>query len=232
MASRLNLSQTVAVCLTLSCLTGPANARETAVTVPVPLTDEAPKSDAALEHAVLAGGCFWGVQGVYQHVKGVTKVLAGYAGGAESTAHYMMVGSGTTGHAESVDITYDPGKISYGKLLQIFFSVVHNPTELNRQGPDSGSQYRSAVFPQNAEQKQIALDYIAQIKAAKTFALPVVTTVEEAKTFFAAEDYHQDYLTLNPYNPYIAINDIPKVQNLAQTFPQIYRDKPVLVKDR
>ena len=184
---------------------------------------------AKTETAVFAGGCFWGVQGVFQHVKGVTNAVSGYAGGDVSTAHYEQVGSGRTGHAESVRITYDPQQISYGKLLQIYFSVAHDPTELNRQGPDSGTQYRSTVFAENADQARIAKDYIAQLDQAKTFGKPLATTIETGKGFYPAEGYHQDYLTLNPTQPYIAINDLPKVADLKKFFPESYKAEPSLV---
>ena len=181
------------------------------------------------EVAVLAGGCFWGVQGVFQHVEGVTNAVSGYAGGAKETAHYELVGSGRTGHAESVRITYDPRKISYGRLLQIYFSVAHNPTELNRQGPDTGTQYRSAIFPTNAEQAHVANAYIAQLNQAHAFKAAIVTRVEPDKSFYPAEAYHQDYLTRNPRQPYIVFNDLPKITDLQRVFPDLYRADPVLV---
>jgi peptide-methionine (S)-S-oxide reductase len=199
--------------------------------VPAPVQDVAPGS-ATSEVAVLAGGCFWGVQGVYQHVTGVTKAVSGYAGGAASTAHYEMVGTGRTGHAESVQITFDPRVISYGKILQIFFSVVHDPTELNRQGPDEGTEYRSTIFPATAEQEKIARAYIAQLGAAKTFRSAIATTIETGKAFYPAEGYHQDYLTLHPTAPYIVFNDLPKIADLKRLFPESFRDKPVLVGGR
>jgi peptide-methionine (S)-S-oxide reductase len=210
---------------------GCAQGAEEAVVIPAPAVDE-PASDAATAVAVFAGGCFWGVQGVYQHVEGVLKAVSGYAGGAKETAHYEMVGEGNTGHAETVQITYDPSKVTYGKLLQIYFSVAHNPTQLNYQGPDHGPQYRSTIFPVNAKQRDIAEKYIAQLNQAKVFHKPIVTTLEDGKTFYPAEAYHQDFLFLNPRYPYIAINDIPKVENLEKLFPSIYRAKPVLVQAR
>lgn len=197
--------------------------------VPNALVDETTKPDTTSETAVLAGGCFWGVQGVFQHVEGVRSAVSGYAGGEKSTADYETVSSGTTGHAESVKITYDPHKISYGRILQIYFSAVHNPTELNRQGPDFGTQYRSAIFPTDAEQAAIARSYITQLNAAKTFSSPIVTSIEADKVFYPAEGYHQDYLTLHPHQPYIAINDLPKVHDLQRLFPELYRADPVLV---
>jgi len=185
-----------------------------------------------LQTAVFAGGCFWGVQGVFQHVQGVKNAVSGYDGGAASTAQYESVSGGDTGHAESVAVTYDPSKVSYGKLLQIYFSVAHNPTELNRQGPDSGTQYRSAIFAQNAEQQKVAQAYIAQLDAAKAFDKPIVTKIEMGKAFYPAESYHQDFLTENPSYPYIVINDLPKVAQLKKLFPEQYRAEPVLVKNQ
>ena len=182
-----------------------------------------------MEKAVFAGGCFWGVQGVFQHVDGVSSAVSGYAGGEQSTAEYRAVGSGRTGHAESVEVTFDPSKVSYGKLLQVFFSVAHNPTQLNYQGPDHGTQYRSAIFPLSPEQEKVAAAYIGQLDKAKLFDGKIVTTMEGAKAFYPAEDYHQDYLTLHPDQPYIVYNDLPKVENLKRLFPDLYREKPVLV---
>jgi peptide-methionine (S)-S-oxide reductase len=169
------------------------------------------------------------VQGVFQHVKGVTKAVSGYTGGDKDTAVYETVGSGRTGHAESVEITYEPSKVTYGQLLQVYFSVAHNPTQLNYQGPDSGTQYRSTIFAESDAQKKIAQSYIAQLDQAKVFAKPIVTTLETGKTFYPAEDYHQDFLTLNPTYPYIAYNDLPKVANLKALFPALYSEKPALV---
>ncbi len=203
-------------------------AAEDAVVIPAPTFDEKP-SDRATAVAVLAGGCFWGVQGVYQYTEGVLKAVSGYAGGAKETASYDRVTGGDTGHAETVQITYDPSKISYGKLLQIYFSVAHDPTQLNRQGPDHGTQYRSTIFPVNAEQREIAEKYIAQLDAARVYPKKIVTTLEEGKTFYPAEAYHQDFLVRNPRYPYIVINDLPKIENLARVFPDVYRDKPMLV---
>jgi peptide-methionine (S)-S-oxide reductase len=198
--------------------------------IPAPATVEQTGPGApATEVAVLAGGCFWGVQGVFQHVNGVTNALSGYAGGEKSTAHYEVVGSGRTGHAESVRITFDPRKISYGRILEIYFSVAHDPTQLNRQGPDVGTQYRSAIFPANAEQARVAKAYIAQLNQAKSYSAAIVTKIEPGKEFFPAEDYHQDYLTLHPHQPYIVYNDLPKIDDLKKMFPEVYRDDPVLV---
>ena len=183
-----------------------------------------------MQTAVLAGGCFWGVQGVYQHVRGVRKVLSGYAGGDKSDgANTDTVGSGRTGHAESVEIQFDPKQVSYGELLQIYFSVAHDPTQLNRQGPDVGTQYRSAIFYTDDSQKKIAEAYIAQLDKAKVFERPIVTTVSADTGFYAAEDYHQDYLVNNPDSPYIVFNDLPKVRNLEKLFPRVYVQQPVTV---
>jgi peptide-methionine (S)-S-oxide reductase len=196
--------------------------------LPLPLSDVSPAgADSAV--AVVAGGCFWGVQGVFQRVKGVTNAVSGYAGGKANTAHYEVVGFGTTGHAESVEITYDPRQISYGRLLQIFFSVVHDPTEVNRQGPDEGPQYRSAVFPLNDEQARVANAYIAQLDQSKIFRRKLATKIEMGKTFYPAEEYHQDFLTRNPRYPYIVINDLPKIEALQRVFPDVYRAEPTLV---
>ena len=201
---------------------------EEARVIPPPAADEA-ASGGASEVAVVAGGCFWGVQGVFQHVDGVTRAVSGYAGGEKATAHYEMTSSGQTGHAESVQITYDPRKISYGRILQVYFSVAHDPTELNRQGPDSGTQYRSAIFPQNEEQAKVAKAYIAQLDSAHAFKEPIVTTIEPGRAFYPAEDYHQDFLAHNPGYPYIVFNDLPKIANLKRVFPALYRPDPVLV---
>jgi peptide-methionine (S)-S-oxide reductase len=203
---------------------------ETAVKIDSPAVDAAPAD--GLQTAVIAGGCFWGIQAVYQHTNGVTKAVSGYAGGDKKDASYELVSGSRTGHAEAVQITYDPRVISYGKILQIYFSVAHNPTELNRQGPDTGPQYRSEIFPQNAEQTKVAKAYIAQLDAAKSFPEPIVTkTGTDKAAFYPAEAYHQEYATLHPSNPYIAINDAPKVENLKRLFPDAFRDKPVLVAD-
>jgi peptide-methionine (S)-S-oxide reductase len=222
-----NLFVHAAVLAVLSLASFPLSAEE-AHALPPPAVDEKP-GKATSEVAVLAGGCFWGVQGVFQHVTGVTRAVSGYAGGAQATADYPKVGNGWTGHAESVQVTFDPTKISYGKILQIYFSVAHDPTELNMQGPDEGTQYRSALFPTNATQARIALAYIEQLDRAHIFKAPIVTTIERNKKFYPAEDYHQDYLTLHPTQPYIAINDLPKVENLKRLFSDRYRDEPVLV---
>lgn len=195
--------------------------------VPAPAADEA--SSASSETAILAGGCFWGVQGVYQHVQGVTSAVSGYTGGDASTATYDEVSTGTTGHAESVKVTFDPHRISYGKILQIYFSAAHNPTELNRQGPDSGTQYRSAIFPTSDEQARVAKAYKAQLGAAHVFDAAIVTKIEPGQTFYPAEAHHQDFLARNPSYPYIAINDMPKVAAVKSLYPDMYRADPVLV---
>jgi peptide-methionine (S)-S-oxide reductase len=197
-------------------------------TVPPPLLDEAP-GQVQSEVTVLAGGCFWGVQGVFQHVTGVTRAVSGYAGGTQPTAVYETVSSGTTGHAESVQISFDPQVISYGRLLQIYFSVAHDPTELNRQGPDVGTQYRSVIFPTTLEQARIAKAYINQLEQTAVFKAPIVTRIEPDQTFYPAEVYHQDYLTRNPTSPYIVINDLPKIERLKRIQPDFYRTNPVLV---
>ncbi len=205
---------------------------ERARVIPEPALDEPVGTRAAAETIVLAGGCFWGVQGVFQHVKGVSAAVSGYAGGSRGSADYERVSSGTTGHAESVRVTFDPRQVSLGKILQIYFSVAHDPTQLNRQGPDTGTQYRSAIFPTTPEQAAIAKAYIAQLNAAHAFDAAIVTRVETGKTFFPAESYHQDYLARNPMSPYILINDRPKVASLKQLFPQLYRTDPILVARR
>jgi len=204
-------------------------AEEPAVTIPPPAVDASTPATDGLQTAVLAGGCFWGVQAVYQHTKGVTNAVSGYAGGQKDTAHYEMVGTGRTGHAESVQVTFDPRQISYGKILQIYFSVAHNPTELNRQGPDTGTQYRSEIFYTSDEQKRVAEAYIAQLGSAHLFNRPIVTKVEQLPAFYPAEDYHQDFAVLHPTYPYIVFNDLPKVDNLKRIFADVYRDVPVTV---
>jgi peptide-methionine (S)-S-oxide reductase len=204
-----------------------SRAAEDAVTIPPPTLDA--KAADGMQTAVVAGGCFWGVQGVFQHTAGVVSAISGYAGGAKETAEYETVSTGTTGHAESVKIRFDPKRISYGKILQIFFSVAHDPTQLDRQGPDVGTQYRSEIFTLNDEQKKIAETYIAQLDAAKFYKKPIVTKVGTLQGFFPAETYHQDYLTLHPNQPYIAYYDIPKIRNLKKMFADRYIDKPTLV---
>ncbi|OOG64363.1 peptide-methionine (S)-S-oxide reductase [Rhodanobacter sp. B04] len=207
----------------------PAAAANSAQALPSPTVD-APKAAVAGEQtAVLAGGCFWGIEAVFEHVKGVHKVVAGFSGGAADTAHYDEVSDGDTGHAESVRVQFDPAKVSYGQLLQVFFSVALDPTELNRQGPDSGTQYRSVIFYGDDEQKKIATDYIAQLTAAKSFPAPIVTQVVPLKAFYPAEAYHQHYFSEHPDNPYIVINDAPKVANLQKLFPTLYQPEQQVV---
>jgi peptide-methionine (S)-S-oxide reductase len=196
--------------------------------LPRPATDVKPASGSAV--AVFAGGCFWGVQGVFQHVKGVTKAVSGYAGGDKGSAEYETVSLGSTGHAEAVQITYDPQQVTYGQLLQVFFAVAHDPTELNRQGPDTGTQYRSAIFPTGDEQASVAKAYIAQLDQAHVFQRPIVTRIEPGRTFYPAEDYHQDFLTRHPTYPYIVINDLPKIDDLKRLLPDLYRTDAVLVR--
>jgi len=196
------------------------------VPVPAPQVDAALASSKGEAKAVVAGGCFWGVQAVFQHTRGVLRATSGYAGGAANTAHYEMVGTGRTGHAESVEIAYDPSQVTYGQLLRVFFAVAHDPTELNRQGPDDGPQYRSAIFTSSSEQEQIARAYVAQLNQAKVFPQPVVTEVSALRGFYAAEDYHQDYATLHPDDPYIRINDAPKVEALKRVFPDLFVARP------
>ena len=227
--NRANLSILVAVLLLAALVmkTLPAAAQE-GLALPAPAVDAAP-SQASSAVMVLAGGCFWGVQGVFQHVKGVSNAVSGYAGGAQSTATYEQTNDGTTGHAESVQITFDPRQISYGQLLQVFFSVAHDPTQLNRQGPDTGTQYRSTIFPIDAEQAAVAKAYIAQLDRTHVFKKPIVTTIEMGRAFYTAEKYHQDFLVRNPRHPYIVYNDLPKVENLKRLFPSLFRATPVLV---
>jgi peptide-methionine (S)-S-oxide reductase len=196
---------------------------------PIPAPKADPASTAQTEVAVLAGGCFWGQQGVFQHVKGVSRVVSGYSGGARETATYNQVITETTGHAEAVEITYDPKVISFGKLLQIFFSVAHDPTEINRQGPDVGPSYRTAIFPTSKAQGDTARAYIAQLNAAKIFPRPIATRIEAFKGFYPAEDYHQDFLVRNPTYPYIVYNDLPKVAALKRVWPSYWREQPVLL---
>ena len=196
-----------------------------ATKIPDPALDS-PLAKTKGEHtAVLAGGCFWGIEAVFEHVKGVSDAKSGYSGGSAATAEYRKVSSGQTEHAESVKITYDPSQVSYGQLLKVFFSVAHDPTELNRQGPDTGTQYRSAIFYANEEQKRIAQAYIDQLNKAKVFSGPIVTQVGVLETFHEAESYHQDYLAKHPDEPYIVINDMPKVENLRKELPSLYRAK-------
>jgi len=220
----------------LLCMAGVAcepylHAGEAPTVIAAPALDN-PKAQGAPQTAIFSGGCFWGVQGVFEHVKGVQKVVSGYAGGDRAHAEYDMVSSGTTGHAESVQISFDPAQVSYGELLQVFFSVAHDPTQLNRQGPDSGTQYRSAIFYVDDTQRKIAQAYIAQLDNAHAFARNIVTVVDANKGFYPAEDYHQDFLIHNPTYPYIVYNDLPKIENLRRLFPKTYREQPVTVNGR
>lgn len=193
-----------------------------AAAVPAPAVDSPRATAAGQQTAVVAGGCFWGIQAVFQHVKGVIRVTSGYSGGSKRNAEYEIVSTGETGHAESVEIVYDPSQITYGELLHVFFSVAHDPTELNRQGPDEGTQYRSVIFYANDEQEHIAESYIAQLDAAKIFRHKIVTQVVPLKAFYPAETYHQNYAALHPNQPYIMFNDAPKVEHLKQQFPDLY----------
>ncbi|NUS71252.1 MAG: peptide-methionine (S)-S-oxide reductase MsrA [Ensifer adhaerens] len=210
-------------------LNGPSSAAQETRPVPNALHDIAPTDGR--QTAVFAGGCFWGVQAVFQHVAGVASVMSGYAGGSAATATYEKTETGTTGHAEAVEITFDPKQVSYGKLLEIYFSVAHDPTQRGGQGPDSGHQYRSAIFPRNEEQAKVAAEYIAQLDASGVFGRPIATTIEDGKTFYPAEAYHQDYVYNNPGQPYVVIYEKPKISALHRLFPGLYRQKPVLVAD-
>lgn len=222
-----HLLAAIACAVTLAFSAMAAGAAEEAVVIPPPNLDEAAIGET--ETAVFAGGCFWGVQGVFQHVKGVTGAVSGYAGGAAKHANYEAVGTGTTGHAEAVEITFDPKVVSYGKLMQIFFSVAHNPTQLDYQGPDHGPQYRSEIFARSEEQRRVATAYIAQLEKEKLFEAPIVTKISSGADFYPAEAYHQDFLTLNPTYPYIVYNDMPKIDNLKALFPAEFSSVPVLV---
>jgi peptide-methionine (S)-S-oxide reductase len=203
--------------ITLSC-----RAATPAVKLPNPASDEPLSKSKGTQTVVLAGGCFWGIQAVFEHVKGVTSATAGYSGGSAQTAQYETVSTGETGHAESVRVVYDPSQVSFGQILKVFFSVAHNPTELNRQGPDEGTQYRSVIFYSNNEQRRITQAYIDQLNRAKVFSSPIVTQVVALKTFYPAEAYHQGYAEHHPNEPYIAINDLPKLEHLKQMFPELY----------
>ena len=225
--SRLSLGAAAGAAVIAAVAIAPSFASEEAVVIPAPAMDVPAAS--GMQTAVIAGGCFWGVQGVYQHTNGVVSAVSGYSGGAKSTANYNAIGSGTTCHAEAVEVKYDPSKISYGKILQIYFSVVHDPTQLNRQGPDSGTQYRSEIFATTPEQKKVAEAYIAQLNAAKVYKKPIATKLGMLQAFYPAEAYHQDYLTLHPKQPYIVYNDLPKIENLKKIFAENYNEKPALV---
>jgi peptide-methionine (S)-S-oxide reductase len=208
-----------------------APAAEAALSVPAPSLDN-PRLAGDPQIAVLAGGCFWGMQGVFEHVKGVRRVLAGYSGGEEATAHYAMVGTGTTGHAESIQITFDPAEVSYGDILRVYFSVAHDPTELNRQGPDEGVRYRSEIFYRDPRQREIARAYIMQLQQARIFGQPIVTRLDELTGFYRAENYHQDFMVHNTDYAYIVQNELPKIADLKRQFPDMYRERPVLVTHR
>ena len=214
------------VALTLGCR---ANADTINKQIPAAAVDTARSAAQPQDVAVLAGGCFWGLQGMFEHVKGVTRVVAGYAGGEKSTANYERVSTETTGHAESVEITFDPRQISHGQLLRLYFSIAHDPTQLNRQGPDSGPSYRSEIFYTSPAQERVARAYVAQLANAKVFAKPIVTKIEPLKGFYAAENYHQDYLIHHPDQPYIVFNDLPKIEALKRVYPQFYSAKPVMI---
>ena len=202
-------------------------ALEDAILIPPPHYTP-PIGEKKLERIILAGGCFWGMQGVYQHLKGVTQAISGYAGGSAETAHYETVSNGQTGHAEAIEVTYDPKKITLGDILQVFFSVAHDPTQINAQGPDEGTQYRSAIFINDKIQEKIAKDYIDQLNKTQIFKNKIATKIELGKIFYPAEDYHQDYLEHNPMKPYIVFNDLPKIKNLEKLFPQLYKATPSL----
>jgi peptide-methionine (S)-S-oxide reductase len=199
--------------------------------IPAPALDTPAAEATGQETAVLAGGCFWGLQGMFEHVQGVTKVVAGYSGGAKATAHYEMVGTEKTGHAESVEITFDPKRISFGQLLRLYFAVAHDPTELDRQGPDSGPSYRSEIFFTSPTQERIAKAYVEQLTQGKVFGAPIVTKIEPMKGFYPAEAYHQDFLIHNPTYPYIVRNDLPKIDALKRVYPEVYRPDPVMLKN-
>jgi peptide-methionine (S)-S-oxide reductase len=207
----------------------PAAASSEARALPQYATGTTAPASTQSEVAVLAGGCFWGVQGVFQHVKGVTSAVSGYAGGDRKSATYDTVSRGSTRHAEAVRVTFDPRQISYARILQIYFSVAHDPTQLDRQGPDVGTQYRSAIFPMSEDQARVAKEYIAQLDRARVFGRPIVTRIESGREFFPAEEYHQDFMTRNPRHPYIVINDLPKLTDLKRLFPELYRTSPALV---
>jgi peptide-methionine (S)-S-oxide reductase len=226
--NRLAFCAAVGALAITATITSRTFAAEEAVKIPAPAIDV--QSSDGLQTAVLAGGCFWGVQGVFQHTVGVVNAVSGYAGGSKMTANYGLVSTGSTGHAEAVQIKFDPKKVSYGKILQIFFSVAHDPTQLNRQGPDSGTQYRSAIFTTSDEQKKVAEAYITQLDGAHAYRKPIVTKVSALEGFFPAEAYHQDYLTLHPNQPYIAFNDLPKLDNLKKLFAENYVETPTLVR--
>jgi len=217
LSSLIRISSVLCLAATIAC-----HASSAAVKLPDPAVDDAQGKTKGAQTVVFAGGCFWGIQAVFEHVKGVTSATAGYSGGAANTAQYETVSTGTTGHAESVRVVYDPAEVSFGRLLKVFFSVAHNPTELNRQGPDEGTQYRSVIFFANEDQQRVARAYIDQLNHAKVFGEPIVTQLVPLQAFYPAEAYHQDYAKHHPDEPYIAINDLPKVEHLKQMLPELY----------
>ena len=223
MSTLLSRVSALVLMLTLAGVVACNAGERTATAVPNPTVDAALATSKSQQSAILAGGCFWGIQAVFQHVKGVVSATSGYSGGEAKTAEYELVSNGDTGHAESVKIVYDPSQITYGQLLRVFFSVAHDPTELNRQGPDTGTQYRSSIFYGNDEQKRIAEAYIAQLDQAKVFPRPIVTRVVPLKAFYPAEAYHQDYAVRNPTNGYIVVNDIPKLHDLRAKYPALVK---------
>ncbi len=224
--SALLVMMTLTLAAVIACnANASSNSEDRPANIPGPAVDAPLAAAKAQQTVVVAGGCFWGIQAVFQHVKGVISATSGYSGGAANTAEYEVVSTGDTGHAESVKIIYDPSQITYGQLLRVFFSVAHDPTQLNRQGPDTGTQYRSSIFYASDEQKRIAEAYIAQLDKAKVFSRPIVTQVVPLKAFYPAEAYHQNYAALHPDNPYIVYNDAPKVANLRQQFPDLYTGK-------
>jgi len=223
MQSRICLALILLASLGITACTAKANPAK--AVVPAPTVNSPRAASPGQETAVLSAGCFWGVQAVFQHVRGVIKATSGYAGGSAKTAEYEIVSTGQTGHAESVQVVYDPSQITYGELLRIFFAVAHDPTQLNRQGPDEGTQYRSAIFYANDEQKRIAEAYISQLEQAKIFSRPIVTQVAALQSFYPAEAYHQNYAALHPNQPYIVFNDAPKVEHLRKIFPELYTGK-------
>ncbi len=217
--------------LAAALLGAAACAAEPVAAVP-PAVLDSPKAAGPLQTAVLAGGCFWGTQGVFEHLHGVRRVVAGYAGGSRATAHYEVVGLGGSGHAESVQITYDPQQLSYGEILQVFFAVAHDPTQVNGQGPDIGSQYRSVIFYADAEQQKIATAYVAQLNQAGVYRAPIATQIAPLPGFYPAEGYHQDFLIHNPGNAYIVTNDLPKIRSFQRLLPTLYRGDPVTLTSR
>jgi peptide-methionine (S)-S-oxide reductase len=222
---------TTGFCLALYCFAARPAVAESAIPIRPPLADTPHPAEGGTEKAVFAGGCFWGVQAVFQHTKGVTSAVSGYAGGTLADPSYRQVSSGRTGHAESVKVTFDPKLISYGRLLQIYFSVAHDPTQRDRQGPDEGTQYRSEIFATSQAQQNDAKAYIAELEQAHAFPRPIMTKVEPLQVFYPAEPYHQDYATRHPESSYIVVNDLPKIENLQKLYPELYRERPVLVGD-